>query len=380
MPEIDKDFQAAHEIGKIYNSFVDKKILCDFFIESALVFIHAGCGLLFLAGKNDRLWLESSRRPPQQIQPIRETAQKIFEQGKPSFQKSELFVPLIVRNVAIGIAYFSKDSAAGIFSEKDAALASDLAAQLGSALKNILLFEENLKMERLSTIGQTMGMVMHEMKNIVQLAHFSEDYLKMGIQNQNAKNLTLGMAGISKALREMEGFTYEILSLTKDYKIAPEPVDLPSLLEELRTDLQAKAEDGKIRLDVEVEKPFPQSVEGESRSLYRALLNLAKNALEAVRNKERHTEPPFVRIRARVKDKDAYQIVIQDTGEGMSDEVKAKLFQAFFSTKGEKGTGLGLLVIDRTVKAHGGEIHFESQAGKGTTFTLTLPKTLSRTA
>lgn len=376
-PELDKDFQAAHEIGKIYNSFVDKKLLCDFFLESALVFIRADSGLLFLAGKNERLWLESSSRPPQQTAPIQDEAQKIFQQGKPTFKADELFVPLIVRNGAIGIAYFARDPAAGFFSDRDFALASDLAAQLGSALKNILLFEENLKMERLSAIGQTMGIVMHELKNIIQLARFSEEFLKMGIDGQSAKDLNRGMAGISKALREMDGFTYEILSLTKDYKIAPQPVHLPALLEELKSDLQAKADDLKIQLDFGVEEPFPE-VEGESRSLYRALLNLAKNALEAVRNKDSDQGPRFVRLRARPKGKDHYQIVIQDSGEGMSEEVKAKLFQAFFSTKGEKGTGLGLLVIDRTVKAHGGEIQFESEAGKGTTFTLTLPNVLSR--
>ena len=85
-PELDKDFQAAHEIGKIYNSFVDKKLLCDFFLESALVFIRADSGLLFLAAKSERLWLESANQPPREIAPIQKEAQKIFSDGKPSFR------------------------------------------------------------------------------------------------------------------------------------------------------------------------------------------------------------------------------------------------------------------------------------------------------
>jgi len=70
------------------------------------------------------------------------------------------------------------------------------------------------------------------------------------------------------------------------------------------------------------------------------------------------------------------RLFIEDNGQGMSAEVKARIFEAFFSTKGQKGTGLGLMIIDRTLKMHHGEIRVESEEGKGTTFTLTLPKTL----
>jgi signal transduction histidine kinase len=110
-------------------------------------------------------------------------------------------------------------------------------------------------------------------------------------------------------------------------------------------------------------------VQGESRSLYRAILNMVKNAIEAADKKD-----AFIKIRARSVSNEDYEIVVEDNGQGMTEEVKAQIFSAFFSTKGERGTGLGLMIIDRTVKAHNGQIQLDSEAGKGTKFTLTFPK------
>jgi signal transduction histidine kinase len=62
----------------------------------------------------------------------------------------------------------------------------------------------------------------------------------------------------------------------------------------------------------------------------------------------------------------------------MSEEVKAKLFEAFFSTKGKRGTGLGLMVVARTAKMHQGTVRVESQLGTGTKFILTLPRAFTR--
>ena len=64
---------------------------------------------------------------------------------------------------------------------------------------------------------------------------------------------------------------------------------------------------------------------------------------------------------------------VSDNGCGMTDEVKKKLFTAFFSTKGGKGTGLGLLVIQKLVHEHGGTISVDSKPGEGSTFTMMLP-------
>ncbi len=373
MPE-DKDFQAANEIGKIYNSFVEKNLLCEFFLDSSLVFIQASRGFLFLSGTEDKLWLECSsdglKQCPDHLQAEAEAA---YRDGKQISKPPFLFVPLVVRNTAIGVACFEKTGEN--FSDKEVTLASDLSCHLASALKNILLFEQNLQMERLAAIGQTMGMVLHEIKNIIQLAKFAEEYIQLGIREDKKKFMEKGVEGIRKAIKEMDGFTYEVLSLTKNYKIQPEQVELKKVFMELHEDLIARASQYNVLLDFKVD-PSLEIVEAESRSLYRTLLNLVKNAVEA---SDSDKPQSYVRVTASPKGEEMYEISVEDNGNGMSNEAKAKIFQAFFSTKGEKGTGLGLLVIDRTVKAHHGTIKVESEFGKGTKFILSLPKILPKT-
>ncbi len=77
-------------------------------------------------------------------------------------------------------------------------------------------------------------------------------------------------------------------------------------------------------------------------------------------------------IRTRKED-DSIKFEIADNGTGMTEEVQDKLFERFFSTKGPKGTGLGMLVTRKIVDEHGGTISFESSPGKGTTFTISFP-------
>ena len=85
-----------------------------------------------------------------------------------------------------------------------------------------------------------------------------------------------------------------------------------------------------------------------------------------------------ITIRARIKDETHYELIVGDNASGMSEEVKAKLFEAFFSTKGKRGTGLGLMVVARTAKMHHGNVRVESQLGVGTKFILTLPRSFPR--
>lgn len=97
----------------------------------------------------------------------------------------------------------------------------------------------------------------------------------------------------------------------------------------------------------------------------RILANLITNALQAMPNGGRLT------ITA-IRKQDEVHIGVQDTGQGILDENKANIFQPLFSTKA-KGQGFGLAVVKRLVEAHNGIISFDSEIGKGTTFSITLP-------
>jgi len=102
----------------------------------------------------------------------------------------------------------------------------------------------------------------------------------------------------------------------------------------------------------------------------RAVLNVVTNALDAVENR------PDAAVEIRVdldSSRRKVRITVSDNGEGMSPETLARIFNLFVSTKGSRGTGLGLTVSRKILKEHHGEIHAESRLGEGSTFTLEFP-------
>ena len=104
-------------------------------------------------------------------------------------------------------------------------------------------------------------------------------------------------------------------------------------------------------------------------AIHQAVLNLLNNALDAV-----EPESGIVTLRCHFDvEADRVVIAVADNGEGMSPAVKRQLFEPFHSTKGLRGTGLGLVVTKKVVDEHGGSIAVESQLGAGTTFTIQLP-------
>jgi signal transduction histidine kinase len=111
----------------------------------------------------------------------------------------------------------------------------------------------------------------------------------------------------------------------------------------------------------------------DPQTVYRSLLNLVSNAIDACIFDENREKDFEVRVSTRYDSNNRIRFDVEDTGCGMEDSVKKQLFTSFFSTKGSKGTGLGLLVTQKLIEAHHGTISVQSEPGKGTTFTLWLP-------
>lgn len=110
----------------------------------------------------------------------------------------------------------------------------------------------------------------------------------------------------------------------------------------------------------------------DPNAVHRCLLNLVSNAIDACLFDLDLDKKWQVRVKTEQMD-NVIKFEVTDNGLGMSDDVKQKLFTAFFSTKGGKGTGLGLLVTQKLIQEHGGKIEVKSEPGKGSTFTMLFP-------
>ena len=135
--------------------------------------------------------------------------------------------------------------------------------------------------------------------------------------------------------------------------------------------LKEKAAQSKVKLV----KDFDSSI-GECyldpNGPHRCLLNLVTNAIDACILDSQEDKDWSVVMRTH-NEGDSIRFDVVDNGVGMTKEVQEKLFERFFSTKGGKGTGLGLLVTQKIVQEHEGTISFESEPGKGTTVTMRFP-------
>jgi len=231
-------------------------------------------------------------------------------------------------------------------------LANERAKQLGQA-------------ERLATIGQTAGMVGHDIRNplqaIVGELYLAQDELSSLPASDAKKNLQESVANIEQNLFYIDKIVADLQDYTKPLKPNRDSVDIEKIVEEA---LLIVVIPSNLEVSISVEEGFPLFT-ADFSMLKRVLINLIQNAVQAM------PSGGELKIIARLQDEQVC-VSVQDTGEGIPKEVADKLFTPLFTTK-SKGQGFGLAVVKRLVEAQDGKITFISQKRKGTTFTVELP-------
>jgi signal transduction histidine kinase len=145
---------------------------------------------------------------------------------------------------------------------------------------------------------------------------------------------------------------------------------------EIFNDVYALVKDnaGENQVEIEIE---PDDTIGEvimdADIIHEVLLNLVSNAVDACLFDEDLDKHWVVRLKSERQAGNIIQFDVSDNGAGMNEEVLQKLFTSFFSTKGHRGTGLGLMVTRKLIEAHKGTIAVQSRLNEGTTFTVKLP-------
>lgn len=225
--------------------------------------------------------------------------------------------------------------------------------------------------EKLAATGRLAASIAHEINNPLEAIQNSLYLLVNKVPRDDPNFRFLDIARketerMSRILRQMLGFYRPAAAMV--------PTDVNALIEEADTLVAKRLRDREVKLAKDLDPELPQVVASNDQ-LKQVILNLLLNASESMA--EGGTISVSTQVYrdagARFLGSDAIQIQIRDTGTGIAEEHMPHIFEPFFSTKGEKGTGLGLWVSNGIIQSHGGSLQVRSRLGVGTTFSITLP-------
>ncbi|WDP92900.1 MAG: response regulator [Desulfobacter sp.] len=234
------------------------------------------------------------------------------------------------------------------------------------------LENELVQSERLAAVGQTVSGLAHYVKNILIGLKGGSYVVDVGMKKNNMEKLKDGWGTIKKNIARVSDLTQDLLTYSKEREPEFEPCFPNEIVQDVVNLVYdaAKGKDIEIKADV---APDLGEVTADPRTIHRSLLNLVSNAMDACLEDEDTSKNFLIEVRTYTEPDNTLCLEVRDNGCGMDDNTMSRLFDPMFSSKGGKGTGLGLLVTGKLVEEHKGRIDTESELGKGTRFTIRLP-------
>ncbi|HMB03662.1 MAG TPA: ATP-binding protein [Isosphaeraceae bacterium] len=311
-------------------------------------------------------------------------AQSIVDYGI----REAICVPIQGRHVTLGVLYADVRAAGGLlaaglgpakdlgqagpkarFSQDHLMLMVAIGHQAGLAIENTLFHKDKIQAERLAAVGQTIATLSHHIKNILQGIRGGSYLIDMGLKEKDDTIVRRGWTIVEKNQAKIYNLVMDMLSFSKDREPALEPADLNETVADVVELMQSRAQELGVALAWQPGADLPQ-VLIDPDGIHRAILNIVTNAIDAAEGVEG----------ARVAVATAWdagesivRITVADNGVGIAEVDRESIFQVFASTKGARGTGLGLPVSQKIVREHGGKIVVTSQVGQGSQFVVELP-------
>jgi signal transduction histidine kinase len=309
-------------------------------------------------------------------------AQSIVDYGI----REAICVPVQGRHVTLGVLYADTRTASGFmptgggkekdkdgvrsrFSNDHLMLMVAIGHQAGLAIENTVFYRDKIQAERLAAVGQTIATLSHHIKNILQGIRGGSYLIDMGLKEKDDAIVRRGWTIVEKNQGKIYNLVMDMLSFSKDREPALEPADLNETVADVVELMQSRARELNVVLEWKPAADLPQ-VLFDPDGIHRAVLNIATNAIDAAEGVD---GARVVVATARDEQDEVARVTVTDNGVGIAESDLASIFQVFASTKGARGTGLGLPVSQKIVREHGGKIIVTSQLGQGSQFIIELP-------
>lgn len=234
-----------------------------------------------------------------------------------------------------------------------------------------LIREQLVRSDRLREVGEAAAGVAHNFNNILTVIRGNAELLQMNVKDEKAQRFVATIMRASDDAAQMIKRIRESAQQQPDETVLSQSVELNGIIKDslvfTEDYLRMAGDERGVRVRVETELAKDAlMVRANAGALREVFVNLVRNAIDAIEGEG------SVRLTTRVEGNRNF-VEISDTGAGMSAEVQGKLFRPLFTTKGERGTGLGLSTCYAILRRHNGDIKVSSAEGVGTTFVVSLP-------
>jgi signal transduction histidine kinase len=293
--------------------------------------------------------------------------------------REAICVPMKGRREVVGVLFLDTQSSlkqavhrgleATKFTDDHLHLASAIAHQAAIAVEESRYHEALVNAERLAAVGQTIAALSHHIKNIMQGVRFGADMVRAAIKDDDRDLLGKGWKLVERNQGRIDDLMLDMLSYSKEREPAVEPTDLNAVCEDVLEMVRGRAADRGVAVEWRPGVGVA-AVPCDPDGIHRAVLNLASNALDALDDRPNAK----LAMQALLEPEGNWvKVIVLDNGPGIPPEKVEDIFRPFVSTKGSRGTGLGLPVSRKIVREHGGDILVQSVVDKGSKFTIRLP-------
>ncbi len=280
--------------------------------------------------------------------------------------RSAMCSPLRGRKRIVGIIHVDTSTSLGQFSQEDLMLLDAVCNAAGIAVENAQLYREKIQNERLAAMGQAISGLAHYIKNIIGAMQASQEMMEKGLDTEDLELSRRMWKILAFSTQRIGNLALDMLAFSRERKIETQPYQINDTCNEVAALCQERIRSKKGKLHLDLDHDLPQ-IHVDPQGIHRCLLNLITNAIDAL-----DAEGGEVKICTSKLGESQVQIKVQDNGSGIPKQICQRIFDIFFTTKGDEGTGLGLAVTKKIIEDQGGSIEVQSVLNRGTEFTIKL--------
>ncbi len=280
--------------------------------------------------------------------------------------ESFLNVPITINGTMAGLLTVTSDTPEA-FDQLDLSLLATLSNEAALAVDRMRMCRRNLQNERMAAVGETVATIAHYITNITSNLSGSRHVMDLAIQARDWARVERVWGVLRRTNLAVSQLVLNLLNYSKKREPVLEPTDPREVIEFVVEQCVDRAEQYGVEIELDIEG-LPDEVLLDAGQIEHCLLNLVVNGIDVM------PHGGSLKIRARY-DSDAQQlrIDVSDEGPGIPPQDLKRIFEPFYSSKGSKGTGIGLAVSRKIAREHGGDLVVSSRENEGATFSIILP-------